>query len=42
MFLITQPNGLFFQYLQINATNYTNSERTDKQSLAKTQKLSNS
>lgn len=39
MFLITQPNGLFYQYLQNNATNYTNREIPEARKLSKTQKL---
>ena len=40
MFLITQPNGLFYQYLQTNATNYTNKDRGGEQrKLSKTQNV---
>ena len=39
MFLITQPNGLFYQYLQNNAINYTCSEVVEASKLSKTQRL---
>lgn len=40
MFLITQPNGLFYQYLQNNATKYTNYEGQDSRRLSRSHKFS--
>ena len=39
MFLITQPNGLFYQYLQNNAINYSCTELVESGKLSKTSKL---